>query len=139
MPPESHETNCKILQFPNKIEAYYAHLPDSLGELFELFQQLESDMDTCTEIQNETEAEKIVNHLIIVQGRVLAHALAITAKTTEDVYFKLALWAWASPEVTAPLDNLKDYEAIAFSALRDIAKMAGKDDLVSNIDKAGAN
>lgn len=71
------------------------------------------------------------------QSVLMAQAASYHAHSVREVLYKLALWRWDSPDVEDP-QSLARYDAVAYSAFRDLARLLGDKSVLKAEEKEDA-
>ena len=93
------------------------------GLLFRLYQEVEIALGAAAMDGDEARSDALTER----QDALLAAAGRLPARSTEAVAYKLALWRWDAGDLDG--EEVTRAESVALSALSDLSRMAGLDDL----------
>ncbi len=108
---------------------------DHLADLFQRWRQLDERQAAIASKTNiTTEDESECDQIERLQSVILSTAAVLPGVSDRDILHKLAFWRWVAPELEDSLDRMLQYEAMAYSAFRDMVERTGETEVMTETD-----
>ena len=121
MSEEEHASN--VIEFSRAHTLSGKKCTDSkLQEVYDLYLKLSNALNELSKDWNEDASDAIVQSL----SRTLTAVSQTPSTTVSDVAIKLAIWCRENPEIISESPQLSCTDAIAYSALKDLIRIAGE-------------
>ncbi len=121
---------------PSDHEAREKDTSEHLEEMFSDWRRLEkrlSELGAHDEmsVQEKQECDQIIQ----AQSLLMNTAALLNGSTYRDLLFKLAFWRWDAPELGKSLGEMTRYEALVYSAFRDLVRMTSNENVATDLDR----
>ncbi len=106
-----------------------------LEQLFREWRKMELELAEVGEKDDADASLEESDNKLEAQTVLMNTAAIIRGTTYRDLLFKLAFWRWDAPELESSLDQMKRYDALAYSAFRDLVELTGETVVMTNLDE----
>jgi len=130
----------KITHFENELETQFktigqvSHASDSFRILFDLYAQAEATQHLNLDIQAE-DIEGQFDTLGQTQDILIELSASLTAKTMDDILFKMAMWRRHAAQIDPFDSDMTSDERLGYSVFRDLAQICQYDEVLTEQDK----
>lgn len=111
---------------------------DRLDALLGVYFATDRNLEEYNRTSGGAEDDMRADWVIEMQSLIMQKAAAIEADSLNGVLYKLALWRWDAPDLDVSNAELYRYDALAYSAFRDLAAILRNEKVLKPCDRTNS-